>query len=253
MRAIALLTVAVAARRRPTSIKPLRCRGGDVVENAASSCKLSLGRAEELASLNEREHAAECVKVEGEAWSGDLEPAGEIPQTDKFAIPNWYLPDLDQELRNDGEVEIHVTKTPLFSQEECQEVIKMADAHASNAGGWGKIPAGRYDVHGGWVKDIVRSRRPAVLRRLHAIDAHRLQERMSWLVSFSILGPFGPRRETTMLRAGEAGHQPLRHSRPLGRRHLRGASPVERGPNGLKIEKETTHDLLSWRRRASMA
>ena len=78
----------------------------------------------------------------------------------------------------------------------------MADAHATNAGGWGKIPAGRYDVHGGWVKDIVRSRRPAVLRRLHAIDAYRLPERMSWLVSFSILRPFGPCRETTMLRAG---------------------------------------------------
>ena len=25
------------------------------------------------------------------------------------------------------------------------------------------------------------------------------------------------------------------------------------GPNGPKIQKETTHDLLSWRRRASMA
>jgi len=59
------------------------------------------------------------------------------------------------------------------------------------------------------VKDVVRFRRPAVLRRLHAIDALRLQERMSWLVSFSILGPFGPRRETTMLRAGEARYQPL--------------------------------------------
>ena len=48
----------------------------------------------------------------------------------------------------------------------------------------------------------VRSRRPAVLRRLHAIDAHRLQERMSWLVSFLILRPFGPSRETATLRAG---------------------------------------------------
>ena len=179
MRGIVLLTAVVAARRRPTSINPLRCRGGDVVETASASCKLSPGRAEELASLNEREHAAECVKVEGEAWSGDLEPEGEIPQTDRFAIPDWHLPDLDAELRNNGDVEIHVTKTPLFSQEECQKVIAMADAHASNAGGWGKIPAGRYDVHGGWVKDIVRSRRPAVLRRLHAVDARRLQERMS--------------------------------------------------------------------------
>ena len=42
----------------------------------------------------------------------------------------------------------------------------------------------------------------AVLWRLHAIDARRLQERRSWVVSFSILRPFGPSRATAMLRAG---------------------------------------------------
>ena len=51
----------------------------------------------------------------------------------------------------------------------------------------------------------VRSRRPVVWRRLHAIDAHCLQETRSWLVSFSILSRFGPRSETTMLRAGPDG------------------------------------------------
>ena len=60
--------------------------------------------------------------------------------------------------------------------------------------------------------DSVRSRRPAVLRRLHAIDARRLQERMSWLVSFSILRPFGPSRETTMLRAGRRQGVVRRHA-----------------------------------------
>ena len=40
-----------------------------------------------------------------------------------------------------------------------------------------------------------RSRRPAVLRRLHAIGACRLQERRSWVVSFSSLRPFGPSRD----------------------------------------------------------
>ncbi len=44
------------------------------------------------------------------------------------------------------------------------------------------------------IKDTVRSRRFEVLRRLHAIDARRLEERSSWLVSFSMLGRFGPRR-----------------------------------------------------------
>ena len=39
-------------------------------------------------------------------------------------------------------------------------------------------------------------RRPAVLQRLHAIDARRLRESRSWVVSFSILGPFGPSRSS---------------------------------------------------------
>ena len=38
----------------------------------------------------------------------------------------------------------------------------------------------------------VRTRRPAVLRRLHAIDARRLRESRRWVVSFPILRPFGP-------------------------------------------------------------
>ena len=32
---------------------------------------------------------------------------------------------------------------------------------------------------------------------------------------------------------------------------LRGASPIQRGPNSPKIENETTNGLVSWRRRAS--
>ena len=116
MRFTLLAATLAAARPRPTALRAaLRRRGGDVVETASASCKLSPGRAEELASLNEREHAAECVKVEGEAWSGDLEPTGEIPQTDRFAIPDWHLPDLDAELRNNGDVEIHVTNCLLYT------------------------------------------------------------------------------------------------------------------------------------------
>ena len=41
----------------------------------------------------------------------------------------------------------------------------------------------------------VRSRRPAVLRRLQAIDATRVHQTRSWLVSFPILRPFGPNRD----------------------------------------------------------
>ena len=41
----------------------------------------------------------------------------------------------------------------------------------------------------------VRSRRPAVLRRLHAIDATRVHQTRSWVVSFSSLRSFGPNRD----------------------------------------------------------
>ena len=47
-----------------------------------------------------------------------------------------------------------------------------------------------------------RSRRPGVWRRLHAVDATRAHLSMTWVVSFLILRPFGPRRATAMLRAG---------------------------------------------------
>ena len=44
----------------------------------------------------------------------------------------------------------------------------------------------------------VRSRRPAVLRRLHAIDATRVRQTRLWVVSFSILRQFGPRRDAPL-------------------------------------------------------
>jgi hypothetical protein len=41
----------------------------------------------------------------------------------------------------------------------------------------------------------VRSRRPVVWRRLHAIDATRVHLTMKWVVSLLILRPFGPNRD----------------------------------------------------------
>ena len=51
----------------------------------------------------------------------------------------------------------------------------------------------------------VRSRRPAVLRCLHAIDATRLHQTRSWVLSFSSLRPFGPNRDAPRRREGVDG------------------------------------------------
>ena len=48
----------------------------------------------------------------------------------------------------------------------------------------------------------VRSRRPVVLWCFHFLRWTRVRLTRSWVVSFSSLRPFGPRRETAMLRAG---------------------------------------------------
>ena len=45
-------------------------------------------------------------------------------------------------------------------------------------------------------KGKVRSRRPAVLRCLHAIDATRVHQTRSWVVSFSMSSRFGPAQAT---------------------------------------------------------
>ena len=52
---------------------------------------------------------------------------------------------------------------------------------------FGKVDADQLAVY-----KEVRSRRPAVLRCLHAVDATRVHQTRSWVVSFSILRPFGP-------------------------------------------------------------
>jgi hypothetical protein len=51
----------------------------------------------------------------------------------------------------------------------------------------------------------VRSRRPAVLRRLHAINATRVHLTMKWVVCFFILRPFGPNRDAP--RRSPSGHE----------------------------------------------
>jgi len=92
----------------------------------------------------------------------------------------------------------------VFGVQAMVMAVGLRDARAVAAGGAVVGAAAAVD----WVlKDAlgkVPTRRPAVLRRLHAIDARRLQERRSWVVSFSILRPFGPSRATAMIRAGDA-------------------------------------------------
>ena len=89
----------------------------------------------------------------------------------------------------------------------------------------------------------VRSRRPVVWMRLHFMETRRLQERMSWLVSFWILRPFGPSRETTMLRAGVPGDGKTHEGRARfearenGQRHRARGLPHHGAARGERLEE----------------
>ena len=156
---------------------------------AKQIAELDAGRKDkaELADqILDRQRAAKRVRTT-EFTDGEIEAAFKFIDLDH----NGYV----------GAAEIRhvlVCMGELITDEEVDMMIKMVDSDGDGQVSFTEF----YNVvtdpdpaHTDFVKMAVRSRRPAVLRRLHAIDAHRLQERMSWVVYFSILRPFdAPRR-----------------------------------------------------------
>ena len=160
---------------------------------AQQIAELDAGRKDkaELADqILDRQRAAKRVRTT-EFTDGEIEAAFKFIDLDH----NGYV----------GAAEIRhvlVCMGELITDEEVDMMIKMVDSDGDGQVSFTEF----YNVvtdpdpaHTDFVKMAVRSRRPAVLRRLHFIQMRRLQERRSWLVSFSSLRPFGPSRETTML------------------------------------------------------
>ena len=58
-----------------------------------------------------------------------------------------------------------------------------------------------------WDYDGCVSPRFEVLRRLHAIDARRVHQTRSWVVSFSVLREFGPRRCSAQVKGQLMGRE----------------------------------------------
>mmetsp|Transcript_2292 Transcript_2292/g.4917 ORF Transcript_2292/g.4917 Transcript_2292/m.4917 type:complete len:548 (-) Transcript_2292:62-1705(-) len=63
------------------------------------------------------------------------------------------LPDFHDEL---GEAPVFVTnsETPLFSEEECKDVVAMAEKYFSSKDEPAKLPSGQYYIEGFWIKDV---------------------------------------------------------------------------------------------------
>ena len=107
-----------------------------------------------------------------------------------------------------------------------------------------------------------RSRRPVVWRRLHAIDATRVHQTRSWVVSFLILRPFGPSRDRDAPRRSTTAGSSTSGSGPgrrCGRRRARrphletdmlllsGAARFTCLPGSTGRLASTTSTSLRWR------
>lgn len=81
----------------------------------------------------------------------------DLPQVNTFGIaapPTWSLPDFTENF-NLAKA-ICVTSSPLFTSDECNQVIQNAEAHfqSTNNGKWTTLASGQYDVAGFWIKSI---------------------------------------------------------------------------------------------------
>ena len=137
---------------------------------AKQIAELDAGRKDkaELADqILDRQRAAKRVRTT-EFTDGEIEAAFKFIDLDH----NGYV----------GAAEIRhvlVCMGELITDEEVDMMIKMVDSDGDGQVSFTEF----YNVvtdpdpaHTDFVKMAVRSRRPAVLRRLHAVDAHRLQE-----------------------------------------------------------------------------
>jgi tetratricopeptide (TPR) repeat protein len=83
-------------------------------------------------------------------------PPPNLPPCKTFGIaarPTWSLPDFQNDF-NLHQV-IKVTQSPLFSQEECRQVMEHAHKHfGDNITAWPTLPSGRYHVAGFWIKSV---------------------------------------------------------------------------------------------------
>lgn len=105
-----------------------------------------------------REHERECDATD--YWTGgggeEREPSSPPPPLEfaSHSLEGWTLPDFNPVLQTRSRF-IHVTREPLFSVSECKDVTTAAERFMQEShGAWTKLPSGRFEIMGAWVKDI---------------------------------------------------------------------------------------------------
>lgn len=144
-----------AARYSGIFINLSRFRGGEKSEQKQKQLP-----DDELLKTMLMEHTDECSK--SPYWQCSTEESDtETESNDEkiVAPPNVsfknyameeVVPDFDEIF--DHNSLIYVSETPIFTREECNEVVTAAETHFN--GNWTKLPSGRFKIDGFWIKDV---------------------------------------------------------------------------------------------------
>lgn len=121
-----------------------------------------------LMEVARHRHNEAIQKARSSYFHGPVKPSGDSSQLlDEYEVKaSGKIPDFDMEL--DRRLFVTNEQTPLFSAEECRDVVAKAEAHFAG-GPWSRLPSGQYDVAGFWIRDV-----PAV----HEWFNQMLQERL---------------------------------------------------------------------------
>lgn len=112
---------------------------------------------------NEVDHARESAEACELFFCGDA--AADVPETTRLALGHGPLVEI---IGGAGEesLYIHITKAPLFSADECDRVVAMAEAEG---GGLPTSKSGKYQIGKAWVKEM-----PGVLQWFNGALEHKL-------------------------------------------------------------------------------
>jgi len=132
-------------------------RGGSTSGSRPTFLELDRSSLLTFLDLAKDRHAATVKSAKEAYWSGDSEESTEIDavkvETHQLEPRSTRsLPDFADEFQNEikvtsGAAEGGDGATPLFTRQECQEVIDAAEAHFEGKS-WTTLPSGQYDVAG---------------------------------------------------------------------------------------------------------
>jgi hypothetical protein len=111
-------------------------------------------------------------------YCGDA--AADVPEITRLALGHGPLVDIIGGAGEDSQ-SIHITKSPMFSGDECDRVVAMAEAES---GGLPTSKSGKYQIGKAWVKEM-----PGVLHWFNDALEHKLLPALAGLFPGLVSSP----------------------------------------------------------------